>query len=81
MSAGEGLAKGPSGRDDVVAYDGAAVARGDLEREALAVDVRVAWPVLAPVLKYGFPVGPRTFEDTDWTSPAPPTLVISTRLK
>lgn len=55
MASLEGLAELPPGGRDVVAGDGAAVAGGDLEGEALAVEVRVALPVLAPVLGHCLP--------------------------
>ncbi|KAB8084081.1 hypothetical protein EE612_006543, partial [Oryza sativa] len=57
LAALEGLAELPAGRHDVVAGDGAAVADGDLEGEALAVEVGVALPVLAPVAGHGLPPG------------------------
>jgi hypothetical protein len=57
LAAFVGLAELPAGRRDVVAGDGAAVAGGDLEGEALAVEERVALPVLAPVAGHGLPPG------------------------
>lgn len=44
-----GPAKLPAGRGDVEACDGSAVAGGDHEGQALAVENGVALPVLAPV--------------------------------
>jgi len=58
LGALEGLAELPAGGDGVVAGGGAAVAGGDLERERLPVQVRVALPVLAPVPGHGLPPGP-----------------------
>jgi len=57
LGALEGLAELPARRRDAVAGDGAAVAGGDLEGEALAVEERVALPVLAPVPGHGLPPG------------------------
>ena len=53
----EGLAEPPACWGGVVADDGAAVAEGDLEGEALAVEVGVALPVLSPVAGHGLPPG------------------------
>nr|ACL53845.1 unknown [Zea mays] len=55
LAALEGLAELPASGDGAVAGDGAAVAGGDLERERLPVQVRVALPVLAPVPGHGLP--------------------------
>ncbi|RZS19264.1 hypothetical protein BHM03_00051642 [Ensete ventricosum] len=54
----EGLAELPIGGHDIVAGDGPAVAGGDLEGEALAIEIRVALPVLAPVPGHDLPPGP-----------------------
>ncbi|RRT40098.1 hypothetical protein B296_00031995 [Ensete ventricosum] len=51
----EGLAELPPGRRHVVAGDRPAVAGRHLEREALPVQVRVALPVLAPVVRHPLP--------------------------
>jgi hypothetical protein len=53
-----GLSELPPGRRGVHAGDGAAVAGGDLEGEALAVEERVALPVLAPVAGHRLPPRP-----------------------
>ena len=55
LGAAEGLAEGPAVRHGGVGDDGAAVASGDAEGEALAVEERVALPVLAPVAGQGLP--------------------------
>ncbi|URE17110.1 hypothetical protein MUK42_03921 [Musa troglodytarum] len=57
LAALEGLAELPAGGRDVEAGDGAAVAGGDAEGEALAVEVGVALPVLAPVAGHHLPPG------------------------
>ena len=62
LAALEGLAELPAGVGDVVAGDGAAVAGGDLEGEALAVEERVALPVLTPVPRHGLPPGARPLD-------------------
>lgn len=49
MTPGECLTKLPITRRDVVARDGSTVTGGDLEGEGLAIEVRVALPVLTPV--------------------------------
>ncbi|RRT42883.1 hypothetical protein B296_00044776 [Ensete ventricosum] len=54
----EGLAELPIGGHDIVAGDGPAVAGGDLEGEALAIEICVALPVLAPVPGHDLPPGP-----------------------
>lgn len=51
----KGLTELPVARNDVVAGDGTAVAGGDLEREALSVQVIVALPVLSPISRHGLP--------------------------
>lgn len=59
LSAGEGLAEGPTGIGNVVGDDAMAIAGGDPEGERLAVEVGVALPVLAPVSRHGLPPRPR----------------------
>ena len=49
LAAGVGLAEGPAGRSGVEGDDGPAIAGDYSEGEALAVEVGVALPVLAPV--------------------------------
>lgn len=44
-----GLPKGPTSWSNVVGDHGTAVTCGDLEGEALAIEIGVALPVLAPV--------------------------------
>jgi hypothetical protein len=51
----EGLAEGPAAGGSVGGDHGAAVAGGDAEGEGLAVEERVALPVLAPVAGHGLP--------------------------
>lgn len=62
LSAGVGLAEGPSGGRDVVGDDGLAVAGGDLEREALPVEIGIALPILAPIPGHRLPGGPGAFD-------------------
>lgn len=59
MASLEGLAELPAGRHDIVAGESPSVAGGDLEGEALAVEVCIALPVLPPVLRHGLPPGLR----------------------
>ncbi|KAG8478958.1 hypothetical protein CXB51_028836 [Gossypium anomalum] len=71
----ESLAKCPIRRSHVIGGDKAAIACCDPKRECLAIHF---WPQLRditcqPVLE--------PLMETDTTSPAPPTLVINTRLK
>lgn len=54
----EGLSEGPVSRSDIVGDKCTAIASGDLEGEGLAVEVRVALPVLAPVAGHGLPPSP-----------------------
>ena len=56
------LPKLPISRRRVVAGDGSSVTGGDLKREALAVEVVVALPVLAPVPRHGLPASPGPFD-------------------
>lgn len=58
----KGLSELPTRWCRVVAGDGPAIACGDLEREALAIEVGVALPVLAPVPGHGLPPCPRPFD-------------------
>lgn len=58
----EGLPELPPGWYGIVACDGTAIAGGDLEREALAVKVRVALPVLAPVPRHCLPGSARSLD-------------------
>ena len=51
----ECLAKLPISGCGVVASEGPSIAGGDLEGEALAVEVVVVLPVLAPVSRHGLP--------------------------
>ncbi|MCO5555039.1 hypothetical protein L7F22_008579 [Adiantum nelumboides] len=51
----EGLAESPIGGGHVIGGEGAAIAGGDLEGEALPVQSRVALPVLPPVAAHGLP--------------------------
>lgn len=62
MSSGESLAEGPTSRGGVVGNNSAAVAGGDLKGEALAVEISVALPVLAPVSGHGLPGCPRPLD-------------------
>lgn len=62
MASLKGLAELPPGRHDVVAGDGLPIAGGDLEGEALAVEVAIALPILAPVSRHGLPPGLRPFD-------------------
>ena len=55
LTALEGLSELPVRRSHVIANDGPTIAGGDLEREALAVEVRVALPILAPVSRHCLP--------------------------
>ena len=52
----KGLAELPTRGCHVVACEGPSVTGGDLEGEGLAVEVRVALPVLAPIPGHGSPV-------------------------
>ena len=56
------LAEMPPGWDGVVAGDRPAVAGGHLEGQALAGEVRVALPVLAPVARHRLPPGFRPLD-------------------
>ena len=58
LGTSEGLAKGPATRGNIVRDNRAAVAGGDLEREALSIKVIVILPVLAPVPGHGLPRRP-----------------------
>lgn len=49
LGAGEGLAKGPAGRNDIVGNKRTAVASSELEREGLTIQIGVALPVLSPI--------------------------------
>lgn len=62
LSPGEGLAEGPVGRGDVEGDEVAAVTGGDLEGERLAVEIRVALPILPPVPRHGLPPSPGAFD-------------------
>lgn len=50
-----GLAKVPVGWSHIVGGDRAAITCCDLEREGLAIEVRVALPVLTPVPGHALP--------------------------
>lgn len=56
LSSDEGLPERPPIGDNIVAFHGAAIAGGDSEREALAVEVRVALPILPPISGHCFPI-------------------------
>ena len=56
------MAEPPAGGRDVEEGLGLAVAAGDLERQALPVEVRVRLPVDSPVPRHGHPPGPRSFD-------------------
>lgn len=58
----ECLAELPSGRRNIVTRNGAAVACGDPEGEALSIEVRVALPVLAPIARHCLPPGLWSFD-------------------
>lgn len=62
LSTTKGLAEGPTSRSNVVGHHTSAVACCDLEREALAIEVAVALPVLAPVSGHWLPSGPGTLD-------------------
>lgn len=62
LGAGVGLAEGPAGGSGVVGDDAAAVAGDHPEWEALAVEVGVALPVLAPVSGHHLPPGSWSFD-------------------
>jgi hypothetical protein len=62
LSPTEGLAEGPATGSGVVGDDRAAVARAYAEGEGLAVQERVALPVLAPVARHGLPPGALAFD-------------------
>lgn len=57
LAAGVGLAEGPALGSNVVGHEAAAVAGDHPEREALAVEIGVALPVLAPVSRHHLPPG------------------------
>lgn len=54
------LPKLPTRRRHVVAGEGSPVTGGDLKRQALAVDVRVALPILAPIPRHRLPPAVRS---------------------
>ena len=53
----KGLAEGPASWCNIFRDDGAAVAGGDLEGEALSIEKRVALPILTPVSGHWLPIG------------------------
>lgn len=57
-----GLPKLPPRRCDIIANQRPAIASGHLEGEALAVEVGVALPILAPILRHCLPPNLRTFD-------------------
>lgn len=62
MGSGERLPERPARRGHVVGDKGAAVARGDLKREALPVEIGVVLPILPPVSGHGLPPCPGPFD-------------------
>jgi hypothetical protein len=64
------LTEPPAGRRDVGEGFGLAVAAGDLERQALAIEVRVGLPVDAPVPGHGHPPGARPLDGRRLDGPA-----------
>lgn len=58
-----GLPKGPPSWGSIVGHHCAAITGSDLEREALAIEVGVALPVLAPISGHCLPTSPGPF---DW---------------
>ena len=58
----EGLAKGPASRCNIVREKGASITSGNLEGEALSIEVWVALPVLTPVPWHWLPIGSWAFD-------------------
>lgn len=61
LTSGVGDTEGPTRWCDVVGDDVTAVAGGDDEGEALAVEIGIALPVLPPISGHWLPPGPRAF--------------------
>lgn len=62
LGAGICLTERPARPRNIVRHEAPAIARGDLERQALPVEVRVALPILAPISGHGLPCGSRSFD-------------------
>lgn len=65
------LSELPTGRRNIIASEGSAIATCDLERQGLVVEVGVALPVLAPISRHRLPPRVRSLDRHRVNVPGP----------